>query len=387
MEDKNYNNNSSPLQEKGTITMLLNWFTTMLENICTTTTTTTTATRKPDTMSAMQQVVKRVGQGVVGVVYVGMVLCFLMLLSLVVGVLLVNSFIETPLFVRRAVFFDYTRVNPEATVVVGVGGGGGGEVVEMVPVGHHFRVSLELLLPDSDYNRDIGVFQVTAEVISTNGKVIARSSQPSMLRFQSHPIRLMRTFAMGIPLVLGLARETQKITVNVLNYKETTHLRTGAIKIMLMPRAGTLFLPQLYEAEIVMQSKLPRFKELVYNWKWTFYVWTTSYIYILSLLLLVYFFKPLLVYPLSRSPVIGDRARDTLEGEDDKPESILPAEEEFAGSLRKWQQYRKKRKAELLSMSTKDDISSMSASSYTVTKDDIVPDLEEDVGDSESVCK
>lgn len=344
---------------------------------------------KPPPEPQPSQVVRRVGYGLLGAVYTGMVLTMVMAAAVTMGVLVVNYWAEEPVFVREKLHFDYTDVNPEAVVDVILGrgrsGGGGGGV----PVGHRVHISVMLLVPDSDYNRDIGVFQLMAEVVSTNGRIIARSSQPSMLQFHSHPIRLMRTFLMGLPLLFGFTRETQKITVQMLRYKEDSLLRTESIKITIMPRAGTSYLPQLYEAELLLHSKLPRVKELIHNWKWTLYVWVSLYIYIVLLLLLVCFFKPLLAFPALRVPGVGEHHEGGVSGmeREETPKGRKPEEREFAETLRKWQQYRRKRKAELLSRSfVVENINSASASSYIITKDDIGLGMEEDVADSESVC-
>ncbi|KNA21849.1 hypothetical protein SOVF_039580 [Spinacia oleracea] len=335
-----------------------------------------------------QKVVRKVGYGILGAVYAAMVLALVMAVAVILGVLLVNLWVEKPVVVREKLYFDYTDANPSAVFVFGGNrygkhGGGG------VPVGHTFHVSVVLVVPDSDYNRDIGVFQLMAEVVATNGKLIARSSQPSMLQFHSYPIRLMRTFIMSFPILLGISRETQTIKVQMLRYKEDNLLRTDAVKITLMPRAGTpYYLPQIYEAEILMHSKLPRVKELVYNWKWTFYVWTSLSIYVLLLVLLLNFFKTLLVSPFLQA---NGRERETeaVAGEVQRPVAKVREGREFSDTLRKWQQYRRKRKSALLSRSTFTDDSggSTSASSYTIIKDDFEPPTtEEDVGDSESVC-
>lgn len=90
-----------------------------------------------------------------------MVLALVMAVAVILGVLLVNLWVEKPVVVREKLYFDYTDANPSAVFVFGGnrygkhGGGGGG-----VPVGHTFHVSVVLVVPDSDYNRDIGVFQV-----------------------------------------------------------------------------------------------------------------------------------------------------------------------------------------------------------------------------------
>lgn len=67
---------------------------------------------------------------------------------------------------------------------------------------------------------------------------MATSGQPCMLRFRSAPVRLMQTFIVGLPTVMGIFGETQEIRVKILKHKEG-YLRTEAIKVTLKPRAGS----------------------------------------------------------------------------------------------------------------------------------------------------
>lgn len=340
--------------------------------------------------SAVHHLLRRLAYGLLGAVYTGMVLALVMAAAAIMGFLVVNYWVEEPVVVKEKLQFDFTDFNPQATFVFD--GGVAGErkrkqQLAMVPVGHTFHVSVELLVPDSDYNRDIGVFQIMAEVISTNGRIIAKSSHPSMLIYQSQPIRLMHTLLMGFPLLLGLTRETQKIMVQMLKCKEDSLIRTEAIRITLMPRAGTPYLPQLYEAKILVHSRLPWVKELIHDWKWTFYVWTSLHIYVMFLTLILCFYRPLLVFPVLRAPCVGEHRHEERGSADEREEKTgarMPAEREFTETLRRWQQYRRKRKAELLSSAFVENVSLTSASSYTMTKD-TGPGIEE-VGDSESVC-
>ena len=73
----------------------------------------------------------------------------------------------------------------------------------------------------------------------------------------SFPISFARTFLMSVPLILGISRETQKIGFEVLKHKEGRH-RTEAIRVILVPRAGTSSPPQLYEAQLFINYYAPR---------------------------------------------------------------------------------------------------------------------------------
>lgn len=115
---------------------------------------------------------KKLGCGFFGAAYVCVVLIMLLILAAVVGIALVWLWLEEPVVVRERLHFDYTQPHPKAVLVFGHGGSLQGlaaasgaayfnkHIIMGVPVGHTFTVSLELLMPESDFNRAIGVFQV-----------------------------------------------------------------------------------------------------------------------------------------------------------------------------------------------------------------------------------
>ncbi|XP_039133196.1 LOW QUALITY PROTEIN: seipin-1-like [Dioscorea cayenensis subsp. rotundata] len=189
------------------------------------------------------------------------------------GLVLVKLWADEPVIVREPLYFDYTEPLPSARVSLRDGNG------RPVPAGHAVRASLQLVMPESDYNIHVGIFQVNAEALSSKGNIIATSSQPCMMRFRSLPVRLTHTFLMGVPLLLGMSTESQEMIVEILRYKESIR-KTEMIRIKLMPRAGTSDLPQIYSAVIHITSQLPWTKRLVYNWKWTVYVWSSLFVYV-----------------------------------------------------------------------------------------------------------
>ncbi|KAF6144045.1 hypothetical protein GIB67_037718 [Kingdonia uniflora] len=226
--------------------------------------------------------------------------------------------------------------------------------------------------------------QVTAEVISTSGSIIERSSQPCMLRFRSRPVRLMHTFVKGIPLLLGISGETQTNTIAILKHKEGNP-GTDAIRLKLQPRAGTLAVPELYAAEIVLNSQLPWRKELVHNWKYTFYVWMSLYVYFVLLVIIVSCCKPLF-FPTM--PMVRSQTDMSMEVVKD-PETRVHEGRDLH-ELRKWQpQYRRRKRLELFPREGFFDTVGSSASSVTVTREEDPREVVEEFSgftDAESVC-
>ncbi|KAK6156470.1 hypothetical protein DH2020_010718 [Rehmannia glutinosa] len=291
----------------------------------------------------------RIAVGLLAAAYVCMVLMIVMVVAAVLGVGLVRAWAEEPVYVRESLQFDYADAHPTALFLLGTGE------------------------------------KLTAELVSLEGDRIAKSNHPCMLQFRSWPIRLTRTFLMGIPLLLGITAETQTITFPILKHKETSYPRTEYIRITLIPRAGTASLPQFYDAEVIVQSRPPWTKELVYRWKWTFYVWTTLYIFIVLVMVLVCFLKPL-IFPVMATPFAKYEQDSAVELESPEPLARPREEREVSESLRRWQRSRSKRKAALLHGAMSEDARSPATSISVAHEGESGESFEEGSGDSESVC-
>ncbi|KAI3853646.1 hypothetical protein MKW98_025163 [Papaver atlanticum] len=345
---------------------------------------------------------KKVGFGLLGALYMGLLLIVVLVFSVIFGVGLVRYWVEEPVFVKEVVYFDYTEVNPTAVLTFVDGGAKNPKKMKRaIPAGHTFDVSLVLLMPESDFNRQIGVFQVAAEIVSSTGHILARSSQPCMLRFRSFPIRLTRTFVMGVPLLLGISSETQKLTIPILHHIEGNPA-TWAIKTKLQPRAGTFALPELYSAEILMNSQLPWSKQLVHNWKWTFYVWTSLYVYIMLLITLFCCCKQIFL-PTTRTTTtrigsrIGDRDYDRRWSTAVDLKDLgstgrgVHRDAPVSDFVERWERIRRKRKALCHDELFSETVGS-SASSVTYYRDDmstsdrVVDDYGGFAADEESFC-
>lgn len=202
-----------------------------------------------------------------------------------------------------------------------------------------------------------------------------------MLRFHSQPIRAMQTFLLSAPLVFGLRNEIQILNIPLLKYKEHYYPRTLTIKISLIPRAGAPFLPQLYEARLIVNSQLPWRKELVRNWKYTFYVWTSFYIYLTFLVVLISRFR-WIIFPTMTTFTNYQRlaGSDVLEEEIEESPQVVGRDRQSSVMLNRWRQNRNKRKAMLLGGGS-------DATSMSVTRDEDASVTNEEVRDSESIIQ
>jgi hypothetical protein len=96
------------------------------------------------------KVAQRIVWGSLWAAYVCVVLCALLIMAFVGGGLLVGRIVEEPVQVTETLNFDYTKPSPMAFV----------PVPRLVPPNHRMQLEVSLTLPESDYNRRLGVFQV-----------------------------------------------------------------------------------------------------------------------------------------------------------------------------------------------------------------------------------
>ncbi|XP_022933775.1 seipin-1 [Cucurbita moschata] len=326
--------------------------------------------------------VRRLSYGLVAAAFMCMVMILLLATAASVSAVAIRFWIEEPVARRGNLNFDYTVARPRALYGVDYRGGMKTKKTKNlgIPVGHTFSVSVILLMPESQFNRAVGVFQLSAELISTNGNIIAGSSQPCMLRFRSTPVRFTRTFLSSLPLLLGLSTESQKLTFPVLKYKEQSYQRSGAIQVTITPRVGTSALPELYEAHILINSKLPWTKELVHRWRWTCFLWSSFYLYLTFLAIFVYFWRPIVFRAVTLARFDFNREASISKEVEKSFDEMAEVTVEL---LRKWQEMRRKRKAALFGYD--EDVGSTSASSISCSREYIGSIFEEDVGDSESM--
>jgi len=124
---------------------------------------------------------------------------------------------------------------------------------------------------------------------------MASAAQPYMLRYKSTPVRLAQSALMGVLLTLGVRSETQTANLKVLQYREGhgRHKKTGLIRVLLQPRAAIVQLPQVYKAEVVVQTNPPWTKSLARGFKWTLCVWVSFSVYIVLVVLAICWIRPL----------------------------------------------------------------------------------------------
>ncbi|GAU48450.1 hypothetical protein TSUD_383470 [Trifolium subterraneum] len=248
-------------------------------------------------------------------------------LELIVGGFLMKWFVEKPIQIKEVLNFDYTKLSPVAYVPIiscdDVGRKDYENSVEVgnlmmmgeriIPSKHRVQVTVSLRVPESGYNRNLGVFQARVDFLLSNGKTIASLSQPCMLRFRSEPIRLIMTFLKIAPLITGYTSETQILNVKMRGFVEG-NIPTSCMKVTLeqrpeyQPGAG---IPEIYDASLVVESELPFFKRMIWHWKMSMFIWIAMMAFFIELIFILVFCRPIII-PKTRQRVASARDPATL---------------------------------------------------------------------------
>lgn len=150
--------------------------------------------------------------------------------------------------------------------------------------------SLKQMLLDYAFLLTYVSTKVGVDFLSVDGKTISSSSIPYMLRFRSGPIRQILFILKIAPLMTGYSTETQTLNVKMKDFIEQ-HEPTSCVKVTLERRAEVQpgsGIPELYDAHLVLESKLTFFKRITWHWKKTVFLWITMMAFMIeSLFLLV----------------------------------------------------------------------------------------------------
>lgn len=119
----------------------------------------------------------RFGCGLFWAIYVSIILCALLVSSLVFSGFVMNHLVEERTFIKENLNFDYTKGSPVAYVPIIFCGDTdcvmnsldnlerGRLDSRIIPPDHKLQVTVSLTLPESEYNRNLGIFQVLLKYI------------------------------------------------------------------------------------------------------------------------------------------------------------------------------------------------------------------------------
>ncbi|KAG0211854.1 hypothetical protein BGX28_007309 [Mortierella sp. GBA30] len=126
-----------------------------------------------------------------------------------------------------------------------------------------YDISVNLLVPTSETNVEIGNFMVVVTLLRADGHVVRTSSRPAILTYQSVPLKLMRTAWKAVPLVLDWSKEDQVIKVPLIeNFVEDSANPVSKARVEISHPAL-----QVYKSTIHIDAHFQGLRYFMYYWK------------------------------------------------------------------------------------------------------------------------
>ncbi|KAJ8543000.1 hypothetical protein K7X08_005523 [Anisodus acutangulus] len=240
----------------------------------------------------------------------------LLVMGFVISGLTMRRLLEEPIETTKALNFDYTKTSPVAFAPLAASGLSTTLISKPkiedrpIPYNHKLQLTVSLTMPESEYNRKLGIFQVRVDCLSSNGKVTATSSYPTMLKFKSQPIRLVETAIKSIPLVTGFQSEVQNLKLIINDFIEGFE-PTACFKVVLEKRAEYqpegAGIPEIYAATLHVETELPQIKRIIWIWRRSVFVWIGILVFLSQISFALIFCRPVLLPGRRIMTVLGTK--------------------------------------------------------------------------------
>ncbi|CAH2061936.1 unnamed protein product, partial [Iphiclides podalirius] len=128
--------------------------------------------------------------------------------------------------------------------------------------GQPYRIKLILDMPETQVNKDLGMFMVCAQMRGKGGVFISSSCRSSMLRHRSRLHQLIRTTVFAPLLLGGLDEEKQQVQVELFSdFVDDPELPVTDVYVELQSRFA-----QTYACELHIQAHFTGLRYLMYYW-------------------------------------------------------------------------------------------------------------------------
>lgn len=132
----------------------------------------------------------------------------------------------------------------------------------MLMAAQPYRIKLILEMPESEINKDLGMFMVCAQMRAKGGVLVSSSCRSAMLRHRSKLHHVMRTFAYSPLLLSGMNEEKQQLQVELFSdFEDDQSLPVTDAYVEVQSRHA-----QVYACELHIQAHFAGLRYLMYHW-------------------------------------------------------------------------------------------------------------------------
>ncbi|XP_039987852.1 seipin-like [Xiphias gladius] len=136
---------------------------------------------------------------------------------------------------------------------------------QVMAYGQPYRISLELEMPESPVNEQLGMFMVRMSSYTKGGKTVSSVGRSTMLHYRSNLLQTLNTLLFSPFLVIGMAEQKQLIEVELFSdYKTNAYEPTfGAVIVIQSKRV------QIYSSQLRIHAYFTGIRYVLYNFPLT----------------------------------------------------------------------------------------------------------------------
>ncbi|MCJ8740680.1 hypothetical protein PDJAM_G00061600 [Pangasius djambal] len=136
---------------------------------------------------------------------------------------------------------------------------------QVLMYGQPYRVSLELEMPESPVNEQLGMFMIKMSCYTKDGKTVSTVARSAMLHYRSSLLQTLSTLVFSPMLLTGLSEQKQLIEVELFSdYKSDSYQPTVGAVIEIQSRRV-----QIYSAQLRIHAYFTGIRYLLYNFPLT----------------------------------------------------------------------------------------------------------------------
>lgn len=136
---------------------------------------------------------------------------------------------------------------------------------QVMASGQPYRISLELEMPESPVNEELGMFMVKMSCYTKGGKTVSSVGRSTMLHYRSKLLQTLSTLAFAPLLVTGMAEQKQLIEVELFsNYKANAYQPTVGAVIEIHSKQV-----QIYSSQLRIHAYFTGIRYVLYNFPLT----------------------------------------------------------------------------------------------------------------------
>lgn len=133
---------------------------------------------------------------------------------------------------------------------------------ELLMKGQPYTVTLDLELPESTVNQELGVFMLLIQFYSKDGEVVRSSARPALLHYKSGLYQTIETLVFLPSLLIGASEQKQTLSVELISdYVEDSYRPARGVFIQVQSRKI-----QIYSARMQIHAKFYGLRYLLFYW-------------------------------------------------------------------------------------------------------------------------